>query len=335
MGSSRSVHPSLFEPDTLMQAAELQVLKDEYKRALQEPSWDGEFALAPVHTCIQVRLGPQEIVTRYVATAGYCGLVKVSEDDSILKPTDSALDGISGIDGGLSPAGSEAASQQDAVSEPVGSPLGPAPPGMQFAELTSNQPASVTAGYSGNHDSAEQLLLKLESLQIAEGLSDSGSQGQKTRIAEQAFAEALQKLEQGDVSAAVNLLKVAQVACPANKPQAQARIILLLGRCQQMTGPAKPATAPSASASAKAMPVSQSLPNASHMQAAQTNGHIKQSSSDDVASTQDGDAQKADQSFQCALEALNRYNDVSFVCQLWKVCPALHCSGWKGSWHLG
>ena len=39
--SSKSVQPSLFEPDTLMQAAELQVLRDEYKRALQEPPWDG------------------------------------------------------------------------------------------------------------------------------------------------------------------------------------------------------------------------------------------------------------------------------------------------------
>ena len=41
MNSNR--HPSLFEPDTLMQAAELQVLKNEYKRALQEPPWDGAF----------------------------------------------------------------------------------------------------------------------------------------------------------------------------------------------------------------------------------------------------------------------------------------------------
>ena len=40
--SSRNAQPSLFEPDTLMQAAELEVLKDEYRRALQEPPWDGE-----------------------------------------------------------------------------------------------------------------------------------------------------------------------------------------------------------------------------------------------------------------------------------------------------
>lgn len=39
--SSKRVQPSLFEPDTLMQAAELQILRDEYKRALQEPPWDG------------------------------------------------------------------------------------------------------------------------------------------------------------------------------------------------------------------------------------------------------------------------------------------------------
>lgn len=35
-------YPSLFDPDSLMQAAELQLLKDEYKQALQEPPWDGE-----------------------------------------------------------------------------------------------------------------------------------------------------------------------------------------------------------------------------------------------------------------------------------------------------
>lgn len=33
--------PSLFDPDTLMQATELQVLQSEYQRALQEPPWDG------------------------------------------------------------------------------------------------------------------------------------------------------------------------------------------------------------------------------------------------------------------------------------------------------
>jgi len=177
-------------------------------------------------------------------------LVKVSEDDSVLQPTSSPLDVKK--DDGRSPVASEAASQQDAMSEPVGSPLGPASPGMQFAEQTFNQSAAVTVGYSGNHDSAEQLLLKLESLQTAEGLSAGGTQGQKARIAEEAFAEALQCLEQGNVAAAVNLLKVAQAACPTNKPQAQARIILLLGRCQQMTGPAKPETAPPATAQRQA-----------------------------------------------------------------------------------
>ena len=33
--------PSLFDPDTLMQATELQVLHNEYQNALQEPAWDG------------------------------------------------------------------------------------------------------------------------------------------------------------------------------------------------------------------------------------------------------------------------------------------------------
>ncbi|DBA99704.1 hypothetical protein WJX82_006136 [Trebouxia sp. C0006] len=273
--SSRSAQPSLFEPDTLMQAAELQVLKDEYRRALQEPPWDG-----------------------------YCGLVKVSEDDSVLQPSSSPLEVQK--DGRRSPGASEAASQQDAVSEPVGSPLGPAPPGLQFAEQTFNQPAAVTAGYSEKRDAAEQLLLKLESLQTAEGLSAGGTQGQKARIAEEAFAEALQCLEQGNVAAAVNLLKVAQAACPTNKPHAQARIILLLGRCQQMTGPAKPETAPQATASTKAGPVTQSVPSSIHMEHAQTEGHAKKPSSEDLVGTDEDNKQKADKLFQAGLEALNR-----------------------------
>ncbi|KAL0020094.1 hypothetical protein WJX79_004047 [Trebouxia sp. C0005] len=197
-----------------MQAAELQVLKDEYRRALQEPPWDG-----------------------------YCGLVKVSEDDSVLQPTSSPLDVPN--DGRRSPGASEAASQQDAMSEPVGSPLGPAPPGMQFAEQTFSQPAAVTAGYSENRDSAEQLLLKLESLQTAEGLSAGGTQGQKARIAEEAFAEALQCLEQdddnkqkadklfqgglealnrGDLGAAMQHLQDARTSCPRSKPGALVKI---------------------------------------------------------------------------------------------------------------
>lgn len=261
-----------------MQAAELQVLKNEYKRALQEPPWDG-----------------------------YCGLVKASEDDSILQPMSSPMDIHTENDAGLSPADSEAASQQDVSSEAVGSPLGPAPVGMQFAKQAFDQPTAVTIGYSARHDSAEHLQMKLESLQKAEDLSAAGTHGQQVRIAEEAFAQALQSLEQGDVAAAVNLLKVAQAACPASKPQAQARIILLLGRCQQMTGPAKPATASAMTTSAKSAAPSQSLPNNSYMQhPAQTSGHIKHSSNEVDANVEDGDEQKADQSFQSGLEALNR-----------------------------
>lgn len=56
----------LFDPDTLMQATELQVIQDEYYRAMQEPPWDGEQAsllthvrikkleAAPVYTGMQV-----------------------------------------------------------------------------------------------------------------------------------------------------------------------------------------------------------------------------------------------------------------------------------------
>ena len=236
--------------------------------------------------------------------AGYCGLVKVSEDDSVLQPTSSPLD--SHIES-TSQADSEAASQPDGVSEPVvGSPLGAAPPGMQYAEQAAGQPAAVTAGYSGEQDDAEQLLLKLESLQIAEGLSNAGAYGQKSRIAEEGFAKAVQCLEQGNVPAAVNLLKVAHTACPADKPQAQARIILLLGRCQQMTGPAKPTTAPPTSTAGKPGVLSQSVPSSSHMQPPHANGSSQTAAAEANRSSLDGDTQKADEAFQSGLQALNR-----------------------------
>ncbi|KAL3154135.1 hypothetical protein ABBQ32_013664 [Trebouxia sp. C0010 RCD-2024] len=272
-----------------MQAAELQLLQAEYQRALQEPPWDG-----------------------------YCGLVKVSEDDSVLQPTSrSPGDHVEGI----SSVHSEPISQQDAVSEPgVGSPLGPAPPGMQYAEQAGNQPAAVTAGYSGDHNDAEQLLLKLESLQIAEGLSAAGTYGQKARIAEDAFVKAVQRLEQGDVPAAINLLKVAHAACPADKPQAQARIVLLLGRCQQMTGPAKPATVP-LSATEQPDVHGSSVPKLSHMQPANANGSIGAASDND---RQDESTRKADEAFQCSLEALNRGDLSAAMQQLQtarKLCP--------------
>lgn len=38
---SNNRYPSLLDPDSLMQAAELQLLQAEYQRALQEPPWDG------------------------------------------------------------------------------------------------------------------------------------------------------------------------------------------------------------------------------------------------------------------------------------------------------
>lgn len=233
--------------------------------------------------------------------AGYCGLVKVSEDDSLLQPTnrdrDSHLDGISS-------ATSDVASQPDAASESVvGSPLGPAPPGMQYAAQGAHQPAAVTAGYSGDHNDAEQLLLKLESLQIAEGLSAAGIYGQKAQIAEDAFVKAVQCLEQGDVPAAINLLKVARAACPADKPQAQARIILLLGRCQQMTGPAKPATVPLATPTAKPDVHTSAVLEMSHTQP--LNAH-NSSGAVSANARQDESIRKADEAFQGSLEALNR-----------------------------
>lgn len=226
--------------------------------------------------------------------------MKVSEEDSVLQPTSRSPE--SHVDG-ISPVNSESVSQQDAVSESVmGSPLSPAPPGMQYAEQDGNQPAAVTAGYSGDHDDAEQLLLKLESLQIAEGLSAAGTYGQKAHIAEDAFVKAVQRLEQGDVPAAINLLKVAHAACPADKPQAQARIILLLGRCQQMTGPAKPATMPF-SATEQPDVHGSSVPDLSHMQPANAKSSTGAASDNDRQGESTG---KADEAFQRSLEALNR-----------------------------
>ena len=234
--------------------------------------------------------------------------MKVSEDDSVIHPTSISEN----YTGGTSPVPSEAANQQDVASEPtVGSPLGPAPPGMQYAEQNADQPAAVTAGYSGDQNHAEQLLLKLESLQIAEGLSAAGTYGQKARIAEEAFAKAVQCLEQGDVAAAVNLLKVAHTACPTDKPQAQARIILLLGRCQQMTGPAKPMTGTTAKpptttakhTTLQSQPVSHSVPETSYMQSQNANSSNGAAIAEPM---QEEDTRKADEAFQGSLEALNR-----------------------------
>lgn len=230
--------------------------------------------------------------------------MKVSEDDSVTHPSS-----VSHLNtGGTSPAPSETPSHPDVASEPaVGSPPGPPPPGMQYAEQNAGQPAAVTAGYSGDQNDAEQLLLKLESLQIAEGLSAAGTYGQKARVAEEAFAKAVQCLEQGDVATAVNLLKVAHTACPTDKPQAQARIILLLGRCQQMTGPAQPATAP-ASVAAKpstvhSQSVLQSVPETSYMQPLDAKDSTEAAAGEP---RQDKDMRQADEAFQGSLEALNR-----------------------------
>ena len=215
--------------------------------------------------------------------------MKVSEDESILQPN---LRTQNQHNGDNTP--SEVTSQQDSISEPLGSPSSPAYAGSQSAGH-SPAPAPVVLGCSENQDTAEQLLLKLHALQSAEGLSVVATRTQQARVSEEAFAEALRCLERGEVTAAVKLLKVAQAACPANKPQAQAKIILLLGRCQQMIGRAKsPVFATTAPIHKD--PVSLSLPSANYMQAA----------SRGAASRNDGDMQKADQSFQSGLEALDR-----------------------------
>ena len=229
--------------------------------------------------------------------------MKVSEDDSVIQPTSRSPDNHLA---GTSPVPSEAASQPEAASEPAASsPLSPAPAGVQYAEQNANQAPAVTVGFSEDQNDAEQLLLKLESLQIAEGLSAAGTYGQKARIAEEAFTKAVQCLEQGDVAAAVNLLKVAHTACLADKPQAQARIILLLGRCQQMTGPAK-STAPPITVAKPGMyspSVLESVPEASHMQPSDANGSVGAASAEP---RRDEDTLKADKAFQGGLEALNR-----------------------------
>lgn len=249
---------SLFDPDTLMQASELQVLQNEYQKALQEPPWDG-----------------------------YCGLVKVSEDESTTKPA------------------SDPSSTRDAVSVSGSSDMpepGPdsqqsqPPPGMQYAEQTANQPAAVTAGYSDNPEASEQLLLKLTSLQTAVALSDAGRQGQQCRIADEAFSNAVQLLEKGQVPAAINLLKVAQAACPDNKPQAQARIILLLARCQELAAPKHSTAVHSPAAPPTPAPLF-----ASNGSTANTAVPQPRLSSPEVT---DGDAQKAERAFEAGLASL-------------------------------
>lgn len=223
--------------------------------------------------------------------AGYCGLVKVSEDESNTKPA------------------SDPSSTRDAVSVsgsasdmPVPGPdsqQSQPPPGMQYAEQTADQPAAVTAGYSDNPEASEQLLLKLTSLQTAVDLSDAGRQGQQCCIADEAFSNAVQLLEKGQVPAAINLLKVAQAACPDNKPQAQARIILLLARCQELAAP-KHSTA----VHPPAAPPTPAPLFASHGSTANTVVPQPRSSSPEVT---DGDAQKAERAFEAGLASLQGY----------------------------
>ena len=170
---------------------------------------------------------------------------------------------------------------------------------MQFAEQTANQPAAVTVGYSSNRDASEQLLLKFQSLQAADDLSRGGRHGQRCRIAEEAFSSAVQLLEKGQVPPAINLLKVAQKACPPNKPQAQSRIILLLARCQDL---AAPKAVPVQQPSQRAAP-STSAP-ASASAGPSTNDHSKYSQSE--VKTADGDAKKAEVAFEQGLTSLQQ-----------------------------
>ena len=186
-------------------------------------------------------------------------------------------------------------SASEAPETSIAPELSPPPAGMQFAEQTANQPA-VTAGYSDNPETSEQLLLKLSSLQSAVELSDAGRHGQQCRIADEAFSRAVQVLEKGQVASAINLLKVAQAACPANKPHAQARIILLLARCQEAAAP-KQGSAAHASQQA---PATSGPLYASHTVAA--NATATQSPTESHST--DGDADKAEHAFEAGLASL-------------------------------
>ena len=215
--------------------------------------------------------------------------MKVSEDETNVKPAsapDSTRDGMSIPD-----------LASDALEPTTAPELGAPPPGMQFAKQNANSPVVVTAGYSDNPETSEQLLLKLTSLQSAVEISDAARNGQQCRIADEAFSSAVQLLEKGQVAPAINLLKVAQAACPANKPQAQARIILLLARCQEVAAPKQS----SAAYASQQEPATAGTLYASHTAAA--NGVAAQSPAAGSQNT-DGDAEKAGHAFEAGLASL-------------------------------
>ena len=215
--------------------------------------------------------------------------MKVSEDDANVKPASVP----SSIRDGISIPGSISAS--DAQGLEAAPPDSPPPPGMQFAEQSAGQPAAVTVGYSRNRDASEQLLLKLTSLKAADELSDAGRRGQQCRIADEAFSNAVQLLEKGQVPQAINLLQVAQAACPANKPQAQARIIFLLARCQELAAPKQSSVAPQ-TPPATAAPLYASTAPVIHA----TNKQLHSSGTEAT----DGDAQKTERAFEAGLASL-------------------------------
>ena len=84
MAPSRN-SPRRFEPEIYMAKAEQDIRRVQIACSLVEPPWDGRFlinSLAATHT--------PGLLSEFEASAGFCGLVQVSEEDT--QPAEEYLD---------------------------------------------------------------------------------------------------------------------------------------------------------------------------------------------------------------------------------------------------
>ena len=65
--------PSIFSPDSLIEAAELQILKHEAERAAKQPPWDGENCAQHLHSTASLQLHGK-------AVSCICRLLRACED---------------------------------------------------------------------------------------------------------------------------------------------------------------------------------------------------------------------------------------------------------------